>query len=232
MGKNNGCLIIHGFGGSVYEVSPLAAYLEERGYQVICPTLKGHTGRKKDLRGVTYDDWLTSAEEGLFQLISSCDRVFVIGFSMGGLIAINLGIKYKIHGLVTINSPIYYWNLKRICLNIINGFKERDYRNIRRYWKASRNIPLETLFQFKSLLLKTKPIIKKIRCPLLVIQTIDDDTVKSDSAKYIHIKADTEKKKLKFYEKGGHLALRSITAQSIMEDVRAFFGEIEEIEQG
>jgi carboxylesterase len=39
-----GCLIIHGFGGGIFEIESLADYLTERGYIAACPELKGHTG--------------------------------------------------------------------------------------------------------------------------------------------------------------------------------------------
>lgn len=53
--KNNdiGCLILHGFGGDVKEVAPLAACLIDQEYKVLCPSLKGHTGRREDLEGVS-----------------------------------------------------------------------------------------------------------------------------------------------------------------------------------
>ena len=37
-----GCLIIHGFGGGIFEIESLAEYLTDREYMVACPKLKGH----------------------------------------------------------------------------------------------------------------------------------------------------------------------------------------------
>ena len=53
------------FGGNVKEVAPLASCLTNQGYKVFCPNLIGHTGRRKDFQGVSYNDWIASAEEGL-----------------------------------------------------------------------------------------------------------------------------------------------------------------------
>ncbi len=39
-----GCLVIHGFGGGIHEIKPLADHLSNAGYTVAYPKLKGHTG--------------------------------------------------------------------------------------------------------------------------------------------------------------------------------------------
>jgi carboxylesterase len=225
--KRIGCLLIHGFGGSVYEVSPLAEYLENKGCGVICPTLKGHTGRKKDLRGITYHDWLDSAEIGLKELMQSHEHIVIIGFSMGGLIGINLASKYKVNELITINTPIYYWDFKRIYSNIIRDFKNKEYGNIRRYVKSSGNTTLSALLHFKLLLTKTKSMIRGIKCPVFVTQALDDDTVRKQSAHYIHDRVESKRKKLRFYDQGGHLILRSPSAAKVMEDIWGCITEIE-----
>lgn len=106
------CLIIHGFGGGVNEVKILADYLTDKGYVTSCTKLKGHTGNGKDMLDANYNDWISSAEEDLKKLMETTRNIVIIGFSMGGLIAVNLACKYNIKAIITINTPIYYWNLK------------------------------------------------------------------------------------------------------------------------
>lgn len=220
--KKRGCLLIHGFGGSVHEVSPLAEYLEKKGYRVICPALKGHTGEREDLRGITYHDWIESAEIALKELIATCEDIYLMGFSMGGLIAINLAVKYNVKGLITMNTPIYYWDFKRIYINIISDLKNNDYRNIHRYMKSSSNTTLSALLHFKLLLTKTKPLIKKVKCPAFITQALDDDTVRKYSANYIHDRIGGKRKKLRFYDCGGHLILRNDSGPQVMKDIGVF----------
>ena len=118
---DTGCLIIHGFGGNYDEISPLADHLKSRGYKVACPALAGHTGRRCDLKKAGYTDWIKSAERGFLDLAHRCQTVYIIGFSMGGLIAFNLALQHKVAGIVTINTPIYYWDVRKILSNIIKG---------------------------------------------------------------------------------------------------------------
>jgi len=118
---DTGCLIIHGFGGNYDEISPLADHLKSRGYKVACPALAGHTGRRCDLKKAGYTDWIKSAERGFLDLAHRCQTVYIIGFSMGGLIAFNLALQHKVAGIVTINTPIYYWDVRKILSNIVKG---------------------------------------------------------------------------------------------------------------
>src|SRR5699024_11535237 len=80
-----GCLIIHGYTGGPYEVEPLREYLvEQTDWNIVVPTLTGH-GEQLDLKDVSYEVWLEDATRALEELKQACNKVYVIGFSMGGI---------------------------------------------------------------------------------------------------------------------------------------------------
>ena len=222
MEQKVGCLVIHGFGGSLREVKPLKEALEEHGYITKCPTLKGHTGNKEDLKTVTYNDWINSAEEELICLKEECDEVFIAGFSMGGLIGMQLALKYEVDGLITINTPIYYWDVKKIMANIVHDIKSRDYSNIRRYLKPSNRLPIKALWNFQKLLTRTKAIVPLIKVPMMVAQAIDDDVVQHRSAGYLYRNVGSDNKQLATYARGGHVILLSDMCGAITKDVLTF----------
>lgn len=223
-----GCLLIHGFGGNKEEIAPLANRLTESGYQVNCPSLAGHTGNRKDLRGVSFHDWILSAEKGLEELTTTCDYVYVIGFSMGGLIAINLALKHQLRGAVTLNTPIYYWDLKQIIVNTVNDVRQRKLEHIRYYLRSSASFPISALVHFRRLLHLTKPVIARVQCPLFVAQALEDDTVRKSSAAYIYERASSDRKSIQYYPKSGHLILWSEAADMVMEDVLKFLNSTAE----
>lgn len=220
--KKIGCLVIHGFGGSTYEVEPLAIHLAEKGYDAVCPILKGHTGKREDMKNANYLQWIYSVEEELIKLQTNCDDIYIIGFSMGGLIAFNLAERYEIKAIVTINTPIYYWNIKRILTNLIEDLRERDLKNFKRYMKSSRNSPFSALRNFLLLLKLTKSKLKLIKCPVYIIQALDDDTVRKASASFIFDNLSSPIKCIRFYENGGHLILRSQIAEQVINDIEIF----------
>lgn len=216
-----GCLIIHGFGGNVGEIEPLRIHLEESDFQVVCPELKGHTNQRKDLWKVNYEDWIVSAHVGLEQLYKQCDKVIVIGFSMGGLIAANLVKNYPNIAMITLCTPIYHWDIKRVVLNLFYDIKARELTNFKRYVKAS-GIPLRALLNFKCLLLKTKPLFKELSCPVFIAQSMLDDTVQHRSAEFIYDNIQSKIKEKKYYSNSGHLICQGPDREELFVDIEKF----------
>jgi len=221
-----GCLVLHGFGGNVREVAPLASCLRDHGFTVLCPSLKGHTGKREDLKGVTYTDWIASAEQGLLSLLSDCNLVYIIGFSMGGLIAINLGLRHNISGIVTINTPIYYLNIRRAFIDSVKVLIRKDFKTISRNIKASRALPFSSLMNFMFLVKVTKPRIKGLRCPIFIAQAINDPTVRKTSAHYIFRNTSSSIKRLEFYNCSEHLILVSQEGELVIKDVIGFISSL------
>lgn len=210
-------LLIHGFAGSRGEVKPLYDFLIKKGFVVKCPLLFGHEGTKKDLSIAKYQHWFENIEKEYLELAKDNQEIIVIGFSMGGLLAINLYQKYKFAGLVTINTPIYYWDIKRIIKNLLVDFKTYS----KKYFISSTDKPLPALIEFQKLLSKTKPKIKNIFCKTLIIQTQDDDTVNPKSADYIYKNLNIEKQIMK-PKNGGHVVFENINCNEIFNKVYEF----------
>lgn len=226
--NNIGILVIHGFGGGTFEIESLAKYFAERGYIVACPKLKGHTGNRKQMKRATCDDWIDSAEMELLKLIKKTSIVIIVGFSMGGLIAVNLAGKYKeyVKALVTVNTPIFFWNMKRVAINLTDDIRCKKCDNLKRYLKAKKSSPLVSMMQFLKILKISKEKFLDIEVPFLITQAMDDDTVKIKSVDYIYNNISSSVKEVKYYEKGGHLILESQYAWDVINDVDKFINKL------
>lgn len=226
MNKSVGILIIHGFAGTLEDIEPLNKSLLNKGFIIQSVKLKGHTGKRKDLAKASYRDWIASAEESFMELLSQCEKIIVIGFSMGGLIAVNLSMKYNITGIITLSTPIYHWDKKRICLNIVNDFKTKNFKNLRHYVIAAVRIPFIAMINFKILLIKTKALLKKISCPIFIIQGMMDDTVCHWSADYIYSNVSSVQKKIKYYKNSNHIICHSDDRNQVLDDVVLFINDV------
>ncbi len=215
-----GILLIHGFGGSRRELTALYDYIKEGGVLIELPVLKGHENTKKELSKAKYKEWIESAEVSLKILTESCDDITVVGFSMGGLIATNLYMKYKFSRLVLVNTPVYYFNPKQIINNLSCDFKTY-YNHYKNAWLCRS---LHSLVEFQKLLTKTKPMFKKIDGNTLVIQVQDDDTVNCTSGDYIYKRLKGKKKILK-PQKGGHIIFNSEYAEEMAIEIEKFIKE-------
>ena len=87
-------LIIHGFAGGTYDEEYLANYLELKGFDVYTFTLPGHD--RMLFNKITKEDWIESARIHLEMLINNkYKQIYVIGHSMGGILASYLAANYK-----------------------------------------------------------------------------------------------------------------------------------------
>ena len=107
-GRRVGVLLCHGFTGGPSSMRPWAEYLNEQGYAVSVPRWPGHGTSWQDLNTTTYDDWYSAAEEAFEKLQAECDVVFAGGLSMGGCLALNLGIERgkDVAGLLLVNPAV------------------------------------------------------------------------------------------------------------------------------
>lgn len=227
LSKKTKCLIIHGFAGGVHQVKTLIQHLIGLGYDVACPTLKGHSGNREDMKKATYLEWIDSAERELIRLKKSGDEIVLIGFSMGGLIAFNLALKHDIKAIVTINTPIFFWSISQVLRNIADDLKNLRLNHLKRYFRAKKSSPFSAMIQFILLLRQTKPALKKIICPLMIIQAEDDDTVRRKSVDYIYKHVSSDRKKIIYFPEGGHLILESPIAEKVAGCVENFLADME-----
>ncbi|MEA2069742.1 MAG: alpha/beta fold hydrolase [Asgard group archaeon] len=106
-GNDIGVLIVHGFSSTAQETQELGIYLnEEAGYSTFCVLLAGHGTSPADLAQTTIIDWYKSLKEGYTLLRQYCQKIFVIGHSMGGTLSLLLAANEEIDGIVCLCTPI------------------------------------------------------------------------------------------------------------------------------
>ncbi len=106
-----GCLLIHGWTGSPFEMEPLVAPLQALGCRVHNVTLPGHEGDFAAFRRTWFRDWAEGAEQAYLALREEADRVIVMGLSMGGTLALHIASRHPVDGVVTMASPVYVYRL-------------------------------------------------------------------------------------------------------------------------
>ena len=100
------CALVHGFTGSPYEMRPFAERLAARGVHVDVPLLPGHGTSVEDMSRTSFPDWVAGAEAAYLGLAARHRRTFVLGFSMGGLIALMLASRHNVDGIVVVSAPL------------------------------------------------------------------------------------------------------------------------------
>lgn len=86
-GGKEGVLFIHGFAGGPVLFKHMAERLNKKGYTVSAILLPGHGTRPEDLVQVTPKDWVDAAKLGAEELLKKCERIHIVGLSLGGALA-------------------------------------------------------------------------------------------------------------------------------------------------
>jgi len=102
---STGVLVIHGFTGSTQSMRPIADACIAAGHTVELPRLPGHGTSVEDMSTTSWADWSAHVEAVYEDLALRCERVFVVGLSMGGALTLWLASRHPgVAGIVVINS--------------------------------------------------------------------------------------------------------------------------------
>lgn len=84
----------------------LAEHVAGEGHTVYAPRLPGHGTNYRDLSRTRWTDWYAGALDGYHLLRGCCERVFVVGHSMGGLLALLLAANVAVAGAAAMATPV------------------------------------------------------------------------------------------------------------------------------
>ena len=184
-------LLIHGFAGGNYDYNSLGNDLElYNSFDVFTFTLPGH--ERMIIDKVTRKDWIKKAEDEIEKIINAnYKEVYVIGHSMGGVIASHLASKYKeVKKLVLAAPAFHYLAFKGDKIDVIESIKKLPnlFKNYDPEEVLSRifKIPAPTIKEFMKLVEEHTKDIKDITCPTLILHGEKDDIVPVDSVQYVY----------------------------------------------
>lgn len=213
-------LIIHGFTGSLYDNEYLMNYLEyDPKLDVYAKTLPGHDqDRFSDCK---YNKWVTFVEEEIENLINHGYRtIYVVGHSMGGVLASIVASKYKqIKKLVLINAAFDYFNFKQNKIDLIDNRNFDKYKGI--LDKAFRTSP-SFIIEFTKLVKKYKTVIDDIDCDTLILQSTEDEIIPLETGEFIYNNIYHNKKHLTYLNKCSHVVLHGSRKKEISEYIDAY----------
>jgi len=103
-----GILFLHGFTSTPASLQDYAEFFAKEGYTVSVPLLPGHGGIPADLIKISWEQWLEKTLESYEELNEICSKIFVVGLSLGGTLALQLAAKRKGIPKLFLLSPAVY----------------------------------------------------------------------------------------------------------------------------
>ncbi len=188
---DKGILLLHGFSGAPESMGPLCEKLRLAGYKVRCPHLRGHGTTLEDMRKASWRDWLMDASHEYDELEKDCVHVAVGGLSLGGLIALHLASKKGADAVVAISTPIRYRldMLAHLSSFIRFSKKIRKWPTKSKYVKSEiigyDGFPEAKIYDLDRVNSIARGSLRRIKCPILTIQSKKDELVKRVSMQMI-----------------------------------------------
>ncbi|GAB3056252.1 alpha/beta hydrolase [Virgibacillus ainsalahensis] len=188
-GGKTGILISHGFMGTPQSVRDIGEKLNRYGYSVLAPRLAGHGTHYLDLEKCSNTDWFNSLEEGYQELRKHCRKVFVLGQSMGGTLALWLEQKHQsIDGIILVNPALTIPSYERLREESKPRFLQEGNPDIKAedvYELTFDQTPLQSIHELQKLMDQTPRILSEINCPVLGFKSRDDHVVPPGNTDYI-----------------------------------------------
>ena len=182
-------LIIHGFAGGTYDEEPLffkmQKYLE---FDVYNFTLPGHM---TNLSGdVKYTDWIKSVDDKIEYLKSvGYKKVYVIGHSMGGVLATHAAINNDIVKKVVLVAPAFeFLSIKQensFMKMIKNGPDIIKTYHAKEVFSRFLKVSFSQFKEFEKLIDISKENPSKLNKPVLLIQGLSDQLVPPESSEIL-----------------------------------------------
>jgi len=220
--NSNNCVItIHGFSSAPKEMENLALFLNKNHFNVQVPRLAGHGIVPEDLKTKVWQDWYKSISRSIIIATLQYKKVYIVGFSTGGLLAllstkkqykefvslicINAALHLNDMRIKTLLPAISFWN------DIVKVFHEDKYA--KEYIDNTPENPeinyhkhyVDSIEQLNLLMNKTKKTLPKIKKPILIIQGKDDPVVNPSSAHEIFERISSRYKTLKIIDSKKHV---------------------------
>jgi len=235
------CLLIHGFTGTPKEMRWMGEYLNQKGFTCLGVRLAGHATNPEDMIRSRWTDWTASVEDAYALLRGLTDRIYVIGLSMGGVLALLMSISLDVKGVVAISTPYKLRDDSRLkYIEMISKFMPYlpkineppgtgwfDKEAWQQHVSYPQN-PVRSISELNKLLGEMRVALPKVNVPVLLIHSKDDKYVLSENAEQIYADLIKASDKTKLYITGsGHVVTRDAARGQVFESALKFIQRVE-----
>jgi Esterase/lipase len=242
-GGNNGCLLIHGLTGTPGEMRYLGERLHAAGFTVNGILLAGHRTTVEDLKTKKWQDWYRSVKEGYEELRDSSKNVFVVGISLGGLLAFLLACETKseIAALACLSTGFFFdgwntqawqrWLLPMVIYTPLKhfvDFPEGEPLGVKdpsaRYAHLGYSVfPAVSIAELYKLIRTVKAILPEVHVPTMIIHSREDDFHSLRSVDLLERQLGSSVKEKLILDNSYHVVTMDYQKATVAAEVTRFF---------
>lgn len=213
----------------------------ELGFTCLGVRLTGHATRPKDMIRSRWSDWTASVEDGYNLLRGAADEIYLVGLSMGGALSLLMSTRLDVKGIVTMSAPYQIpqehpaWQIRLI--SYFKTYLPKDKGKPGAGWfdmeafKGHISYPLNPIrsaAELEVLLTKMRASLPKVKVPVCMIHSKDDDYVIPENMENIYAGLVNVCDKTKNYVTGsGHVVTRDAARGQVFEIARDFIRRVE-----
>jgi len=232
------CLLLHGFSSSPADFGALGPVLHAQGVHVFAPLLPGHGRSPEDLRGTRRDDWTRAAEEAFDHLATRHECVDVVGFSMGGVLALHLArargprrvvlwgaffrVTHKWHYVLPIE-----WSTRLIVPIVRYVRKAPEATNVNDQTQIGkfpfyRHLSTRASLELFGLAGQVFDEAGGVSVPVLMLHGTGDETASPDAAREYFAALGSAEKEARWFERSNHILGWDHDREAVIRDTVAF----------
>lgn len=189
--SENGILFIHGLFDSPYFLSDIAKHLSFKNFITYSVLLPGHGTIPGDLLNINYAEWIKAVNYGIRCLASRVKNIFIVGFSLGGTLAIHHALQHKLcKGLILLAPALKTKSLLRYYIvrhhKLFSWIRDKtkwyhiaEQINFAKYNSYAFNAGYQACLVME----ETHDLITKqsLNVPIFIITSQDDETVSNQA---------------------------------------------------
>lgn len=232
-----GCLMLHGFTSTPYEMRSLGRYLADKGITAGAPLLAGHGTCPEDLQNRRWPEWYASVSDALDKMLARCSRVYLVGLSLGGALALYTAAKRgsDLAGIVTMGAPIYVPSPLGTVLKGLNStmpYLNKPYRDIEDPAAHHEHVsylrsPSAATAELIAFIGQTRSVLGQVTMPALIMYSRHDHVVPGVNSHHIYSRIASHDKRLLAFHRGFHIMTVDTDRDRVREAVYGFIEEHE-----
>jgi carboxylesterase len=227
-------LCLHGLSGTPWDVRHPAEVLAAHGFRCAGPLLPGHGTDPAELARTPARAWLEAALAAHDALAARHSRVYVLGLSMGGLLALALCQQRAVRGAVLLATPLFIPARLRLPVRLLH----RVVRSVPRIPGIAdplardanpgyRRMPLPAVYSLLGLQREVRAGLGAVRQPLLLVYSAADRTVGFENAGLLRSSVASARVELLHLERSGHVLTVDLERELIAQTIARFLAELE-----
>jgi len=220
----------------------MGEFLNQEGYTCLGVRLAGHATDPEDMIRSRWTDWVASVEDGYQLLRRLADDVFLIGLSMGGVLALLMSTRLtpRVKGVIAMSTPSRLptdypiWFIELISSVIryrpkskeppgSGWFDKAAYKDHVAYGKN----PVRSTAELKRLILAMRSVLPKVNVPVLLMHSKDEKYILPDNIEDIYQQLINTPDKTKLYMTGsGHVLPRDASREQVFKSALEFIQRV------